>query len=531
MTFPARRVWISAGVILVAALCGALVGYFLGRLLTLRSATDQLSREAAYAIQESVAYSRDAHEVLDAMNAAPKPFCSLADLQYLSRILYSSHFLKEIDRLHNNKILCSTSQGRADPEGTQLPKPDFTGIDGVKVYQNPPSFRLNYVTVTGLQDGDSLVILNPFISSLRASSHPHQMVTVIGPDQKTSGTSTKQIPGFTSQMLSRDSDFTLGDTLYSTRCSQQYFTCVTLYISTKEALQADPLLQHGNLLLGAGAGALLGLLLSMVHRRSRDMGNQLRRAIRADKLDIVYQPIVEMATGRILGAEALARWTDDHGFQVSPEIFVRVAEERGFVGELTSLVLRRAVRDFAEILRSRQAFHISVNVAASDLSDPTFLPSLDAVLTRAGVSAPSVAIEITERSTARKQDARDSINHLRQRGHSVQIDDFGTGYSSLSYLQELAIDAIKIDRAFTQTIGTESVTSGILPQILAMAEALNLQVIVEGVETEQQAEYFTGPLKARSAQGWLYGRPISAAKFRQLLTEEHERIGLANNQK
>jgi hypothetical protein len=113
----------------------------------------------------------------------------------------------------------------------------------------------------------------------------------------------------------------------------------------------------------------------------------------------------------------------------------------------------------------------------------------------------------------------ESIRELRRRGHRIFIDDFGTGYSSLSYLLYLSVDTIKIDKAFTRAIGTESVTVAILPQIMAMAKSLNLEVVVEGIETEQQALYFSTKPRV-FGQGWLYGHPISAEEFSQLLDEK-----------
>jgi sensor c-di-GMP phosphodiesterase-like protein len=201
-------------------------------------------------------------------------------------------------------------------------------------------------------------------------------------------------------------------------------------------------------------------------------------------------------------------------------VFVRIAEERGFVGEITQLVLRHAIREFGETLRNQPSFRLSINVAAADLVDPAFLPMLDQVLKKAAVPATSLAIEITEGSTARREGAIETIRSLRQRGHSVHIDDFGTGYSSLAYLHELSVDAIKIDRSFTQAIGTDAVMVGILPQILSMAEALNLEVIAEGIETSIQAEYFATADRGVVAQGWLFGRPAPADAFLKLLVED-----------
>jgi sensor c-di-GMP phosphodiesterase-like protein len=186
-------------------------------------------------------------------------------------------------------------------------------------------------------------------------------------------------------------------------------------------------------------------------------------------------------------------------------------------------VVRHALRDFKDILRLNPNFRLSVNVTGSDLADAAFLPMLERSLEDAGVEARQLAIEITESSTARTSTAIDAIHQLRQRGHSVQIDDFGTGHSSLAYLKDLAVDTIKIDKAFIQAIGTESVTLVILPQILSLAKALNLRVIVEGIETEEQAAYFTGEGKTVYGQGWLFGRPVPAADFHRALAKNRKK--------
>jgi sensor c-di-GMP phosphodiesterase-like protein len=237
---------------------------------------------------------------------------------------------------------------------------------------------------------------------------------------------------------------------------------------------------------------------------------------------VEYQQIVSLASGRIVGAEALARWTDEEGFAVGPDVFVKIAEQHGFVGSITRLVVRHMLRDFAGTLRAHPDFRVCINVAATDLADSRFQPMLERALKRAGVAARSVVLEITESSTARHEVAIAAILCLRQRGHSVHIDDFGTGYSSLSYLHELSVDAIKIDRSFTRSIGTEAVTATILPQILAMAEALHHQVIVEGIETRQQADYFAALAQPIFGQGWLFGRAVSASAFHSLLEEEEK---------
>jgi sensor c-di-GMP phosphodiesterase-like protein len=201
-------------------------------------------------------------------------------------------------------------------------------------------------------------------------------------------------------------------------------------------------------------------------------------------------------------------------------VFVNLAMERGFVGLITELVIRRSLRDFAETLRIYPDFQLSINVAAADLADPAFLPMLEENVTQARVVPRSLAIEITESSAVRYAVAMETILLLRHRGYAVHLDDFGTGYSSLAYLNELSVDAIKIDRSFTRAIGTDSVIGSIMPQILAIAEALHLEVIVEGIETEPQVAYFANASGRLYAQGWLFGHPVSIDEFLRILIED-----------
>jgi sensor c-di-GMP phosphodiesterase-like protein len=519
-----QRVLITMVATMVAAACGFLAAYWIGREIALRLTASKLSGEAVLALDESAEFSRDAHAAVVAMNNARNPDCSSEDLQFLHNILYRSYLLKEIGRLHGNRIACSTTLEHMH-SAAELPKPDSIGNDGVKVYRDPPGFRLPDAPVTILQDGDTYVVLNMQINNLRNHAPVRILTTVIGPVQNQPEAPAGSSAQPTRLQLTSNGDFRVGQILYSTRCSTLSIdsVCLTASLPVPEALQDNNGERKALLALGGPAGGLFGFVVALFYRRNRNLDHQLRRAIRKDTMRVEYQQIVSLASGRIMGAEALARWTDEEGFAVGPDIFVKIAEEHGFVDSITRLVVRHVLHDFAATLRARPDFRVSINVAATDLADPQFLPMLEYALKQAGVSARSVVIEITENSTARYEVAIAAILRLRQRGHSVHIDDFGTGYSSLSYLHELSVDAIKIDRSFTRSIGTEAVIAAILPQILPMAKTLHLQVIVEGIETRQQAVYFAATAQPILGQGWLFGRAVTADAFHSLLAEEENR--------
>jgi sensor c-di-GMP phosphodiesterase-like protein len=511
-----QRVLITLAATAITAAFGTGVGYLFGRALTLRVAEAKLLRDATYIAEQGNAFSSESRAMLATLNASPYQFCSEAEIAYFRKLIFQAEYLRDAGRMRNGVITCSAAMGHSDLPLEQV-KPDLSQPDGTLVFGDLPPFRSGNSQGLLLQRGDSYVVYSPHLLENQGATSSRIIYTPtissIPPDER-AGSDLSQA---SAKIFTANGQARLGDSLYVTRCSSNYFKCASATISIAEALAND----HVHTTLGAAfgglIGALCGLFTSLLYRRNRSIEHQLRRAIARDKIRLVYQPIVDLASRRIMGAEALARWNDEEGFAVAPDVFVRIAEERGFVGELTRLVVRQALRDFAEIIKEYPEFRLSINVAAADLSDPAFLPMLDQSLKLAGVHAKNLAIEITESSTARHQMAKEAMLRLRQQGHSVHVDDFGTGYSSLSYLHDLSIDTIKIDRSFTQAIGTQAVTIGILPQILAMASVLNLDVIVEGIETAQQASYFAEADSSIRAQGWLFGRPVPVGEFRTVL--------------
>jgi sensor c-di-GMP phosphodiesterase-like protein len=524
MFIPKKGLWVFATALSLMAALGAGTGYLLGRGQIRQAAQAKLAQSSIELEQELKLVSKEQHSVLDALKASPYLPCSEAEVAWFRQLIFHAVRLKDAGRMHDGKIECSAILGRENLPLTQF-KPSFMSSDGTKGYIDLPPYFSGEAQVYSRQDGGFYVVEDPNYSLYLQGLKKNSEISSFATAHPMGGPSTSLAHRLPGAVIDRPWQGSVGDTLYATRCRSGNFpTCITSYGSFSVALTAG----RGEVLLytllGALTGALLGLTYILVYQSSRNMSQQLRRAIRRDRLRLVYQPIVDLASGRIVGAEALARWTDEDGFAVSPEVFVHIAEERGFVGDLTRLVVRHALRDFSEILRSNPDFRLNINATAADLADAKFLPMLEHFLAGAEVAAHSLAIEVTESSTANKQTAREAIHELRRRGHSVQIDDFGTGHSSLAYLKDLDVDGIKIDKAFTQAIGTKAVTEGILPQLLAMAHKLNLQVIVEGIETQQQADYFVGSEKPVGGQGWLFGRPMAASEFYGIFVKDKENV-------
>ena len=512
MSLKWRRRLSIAALALLGTVLGATSGYWLGRVTLLRSANVGLSSYASDLIHHAEEYSRELGEIRSAFNPSPYPYCSQQEITAMQAMTFRSLQVKEIGRVHDGKFDCSAFLGRRDPP---LPMPPITMTlsSGVHVYSNAVLTFAGSARGTILEFGGVDVVLSPNAFDHWSRPHLRFMVVLVN---RTTGQMVQiagspldvDLPWIVAQKVKRT-----GGILYRARCSVQTAVCIV----TAEAAQ-DVLLGNRPLLteyagMGGVAGFGLGLAIGLFYLRSIGLTQQLRRAVRKDALQLVYQPILKLPSGDCAGAEALARWTDEDGRSVSPEIFIRIAEERGFVGDITSFVLRRAVHDVGAILRSHPELTLSINIAASDLEGDNLFVLLDRHVRRTGINPRQIALELTERSTANLTVLREAVLRLHHEGYQVHIDDFGTGFSSLAYLHELAVDAIKVDRAFTRTIGTDAVTASILPQILSLAESMQVDVIVEGVETEEQAEYLIGTGKVIQAQGWYFGKPVVATEL------------------
>ncbi|MBB5190517.1 sensor c-di-GMP phosphodiesterase-like protein [Silvimonas terrae] len=273
-------------------------------------------------------------------------------------------------------------------------------------------------------------------------------------------------------------------------------------------------------------GVVLGLaiaagLLMYIRSRSSLVG-QLRYAIRRRQLQVHYQPIVDLATRRCIGAEALVRWPQARDVMVRPDVFVPLAEDNQLIQPLTDLVLDLVCKDMATLLQLRSDLYVSINLAAIDLSTDRFCAVLKRTLAACSIEPQRIAIEATERGFMHAQTAVGIIQQLRQMGHRVLIDDFGTGYSGLSYLQTFQVDVLKIDKSFIDTVGTEAATASVAPHIVEIGHSLHLKMIAEGVESEAQAAWLVAH-GVQSGQGWLFGKPMPAQAFLDYLNNERQR--------
>ena len=503
-----------AGIVLLGIAAGLSVAYEIARVVQLREGRHQLQNYAGRTLLSGEKVADAMSDAIKTFSSSKAPFCSDEDIAAMRNYVYNAPDIGDLGRFKDGELDCTSGVGRAGMP-MAIPKGDLV-IDGVEIFQRRP-LLISPKSVGFIVESNGVsVVINP--DGYKRLDEPPMFYSGMLYDRRAG----RLYPEFAHTVPLTAAQILAGKLLlakgifYLPVCSRRVPLCVVAAEPYGALMARSKTLFVDFLIGGSLLGAVLGLVMVQLLRGQRSMEKQLRRALRTGALTTVYQPIVDLQTGAIVGAETLVRWINEDGESVRPDVFVALAEERGFAGQTTRLVTRRVMSELGDLLAEGR-LRVTLNIASQDLDDPEFHGYLQGCLADAGVQPSSIGLELTERSTAMRKMAVGTLATLKSTGHMVYIDDFGTGYSSLSYLHQLDVDAIKVDRVFTQTVGTGAVTASVVPQILAMAEQLDLLVVVEGIETEEQAQYFRAAGRGILGQGWLYGKPVPAAQFRKLV--------------
>nr|MBC8159514.1 EAL domain-containing protein [Alphaproteobacteria bacterium] len=260
-----------------------------------------------------------------------------------------------------------------------------------------------------------------------------------------------------------------------------------------------------------------------LNKRAHDrliMENQLRHALEKGEFQIHYQPMIDLRTGEIVAAEALLRWTNAELGSIGPDIFIPLAEEIGLIGSIGAWVLQTASRQVGEWRRKGLSLpRISINVSGRQFHDGALLNVVRNSIDDAGAAPESLELEITENLLmADTAEITENLAKLRDTGVRLSIDDFGTGYSSLSYLRRFPVNCLKIDKSFVQDATIVEGDAKLVEAIINMARSLNLEVVAEGVETDEQVEFLRSH-GCEFAQGYYFSKPVSAEEFARIFAD------------
>lgn len=292
--------------------------------------------------------------------------------------------------------------------------------------------------------------------------------------------------------------------------------------SNEHAEDAELLIQNADVAMskakerGGNTYQIFTQSMGIQYEHELRLRNKLQKAIEKEAFEVYFQPYVAANSGKIIGAEALVRWPQTDGSFIPPTEFIAIAEQTGQIVPLSHLILRQALKQLGQ-LRVPEHFVLSINLSVKQFQRESIIPTISELAAENHIPLHQLQFELTE--SVMVDDAQKVITELaelRTIGCHVAIDDFGTGFSSLAYLSKLPVDVLKIDREFTRSIYSDPASQTICKAIIKMAHGLNKMIIVEGIETQEQSDFFTRE-GCMGLQGYLFYKPMPFKEFRKLL--------------
>jgi sensor c-di-GMP phosphodiesterase-like protein len=433
--------------------------------------------------------------------------CSERSLALMRRLDLRSTNLQAIGYMSGNRLLCSSLGTEA--AGITLGPPDVVRPNGVKIRNDvvfPFAPATSFIVV---EYGNYVAVIHKDTAFAVTSGVEHAALALIGtPGRQVLAKRGTIDPRWADALPpGRRASAVTGDNVVARIVSSRYHLMAMAAVPIAQLNARVTSLVWELVPVGFLVGVMMALGVYYIARSRAAMPSVIKGGLRRDEFFLMYQPVIELGTGRWVGAEALIRWRRLDGEVVHPDEFISVAENNGLITRITNRVVQLVRRDAGLLFQLHPDFHVGINLAPEDLHDQRTIGLLTHLLEEMHGGPGNLVVEATERGFTDPATAGPVIRALRAAGIKVAIDDFGTGYSSLASLQSLEVDYLKIDKAFVDTLGTDAATGAVVLHIIEMAKALNLQMIAEGVSTEVQA----ATLRERGvqyAQGFLYAKPM-----------------------
>jgi sensor c-di-GMP phosphodiesterase-like protein len=439
--------------------------------------------------------------------------CSVEDIEAMYQTAFAISPIKEIAIVAPNGQAFCTSLGL--PFGRQetvsrpvmTSAPDFV-IEVVRIAgRSDPLVRVRHIAANGRESLAALLpadLLLPKVSPNAEAFRTYARLTT------RDGTLIEEGGAALTDDESAD------DRIVFHERSNDYGLVVTTSMS-RAALDAS----HAGLRLAGPATGLVILLtvvaLRAYARRRKNPIVEIEHALKANEFLPYFQPILDIASGRLVGAEVLMRWRKSDGTIVAPASFIPLAESSGLIFDLTRALIRRACREVGTAIGRRPGMMISFNMTAKHFLDDATVSEVHDLFGASPIALSQVVLEVTERQPLDDlATARRVIASLQGLGVRVAIDDVGTGHGGLSYLLKLGVDIIKIDKFFIDAIGTERYSTTIIKSLCELARGMRMEIIAEGVENFSQVSYLRAQ-GVRYAQGYAFAPPLPCASFLQLL--------------
>ncbi|MBB6086526.1 EAL domain-containing protein [Wenzhouxiangella marina] len=497
-------IWLAAAAFSVV---GALFGWWVAeRLDQARTATliDQSTQRVLERLDDIIG---EALDVFDSLAARGHAHCSEAQIQDMRTLLFEARYLRDIGGVRGYSLYCSTALGSLEePYHSTAPPLRLDGGIGLRTDRTVLASAKLRSMVVERGDFNALVDSRQVIDLVTGLDQAHIEVAV-------ASDSPRQWLPFS--LLTRPDNGVFRSRPESrAQCSEQTGICarIRLGLSKPAATGATHAVIAG---LGGALGGSLFMIAVSLWRQRNTPERALRQALKEGWIRPAYQPIVTLPGRKLAAFEALARWKNERGQTVPADQFIPLAESQGLIREVSAVMIRSIGEELGDWLAAQPQLRLTLNISPDELSDPSLVGQIERHLLARGIQPGQIVLEITERTMLAGEASRASIERLAAMGLTLFADDFGVGYCGLAYLNELDIHGIKICQQLTAAVATDSPKAVLVPRVTEMARELGLEVVIEGVETQEQRDALAA-LEPVLVQGWLFAREVDAEQLKRL---------------
>ncbi|MBB1442190.1 EAL domain-containing protein [Pseudoalteromonas sp. SG43-3] len=503
---------------IIAVLTGVLV-FITGCIILLNFAAQQLTAQtksdAEYILTHVEGAIAERRRILTPLNKLAFKQCDNTTLLEMRRALFDAKYVIDIGFFKDNQLVCTTGAGLLSKPINDK-QPDFIRDDEqVRVRFEPELYLLLFserpMEVIIVRQGDYNLIMQ---------STPFTNIGITVPDwevvYKTPNT-LHHLAGKEDLYLQVKNNvfFPYETNLVCSSASSQY--CVVVHLPWSLFFSNNHLLLIISLILTCLAGISSALIVDARIAARRSINQRIRKGLKKGSFYWTYQPIICLQSGKLIGCEVLARFEDKYGV-LFPDEFIPVIRKNNLTWTFTEAMIATTIKELTSIEVLPEGFKVSLNIFPCDveLGNVSLLPQIKELTNSRFI----ICLEITEDEYLDTSIAHAHFRTLVESGFNLSLDDFGTGYSNLRNLQNLSFHQLKIDRTFVQDITTEGLKASMIPNIMELVHKFNYTCVAEGIETTEQ-EAILKTAGVHYGQGWKYGKPMAASKFKNYITNQH----------
>lgn len=469
--------------------------------------TDQEMEEYSLSLLDKLeAFLKNGEKKLDEINSLSLSTCSADTIDKLKLLNFNHSLIKNIAWLDkDNNEICSSMHGRHQDK-----------LEGVKPYilLNSVNYWFNQIAdqsnpkshhfVMGKGNSRINMHLNIIFNSY-LKMRPYLKAQILSKDRVVS---SSKLTNMTSLSLLNEDEWKVKKTMSS---FESFSVIVARNKGNINLTILESFIDYLKV-MSLVSILLCFFLYCFVKKRQKSFKLKMVEGFKKDEFIPYFQPIIDAKTRKCVGAEVLTRWIRSDGEFISPMEFIPAAERYGLITTLTQRIIVKALKGVGLFLAQHPEHYISINLSLDDLNDNSVYNLLIKEIKHYKLSSRQIRIELTERQFIDRECSISALHRYREAGFKIYVDDFGTGYSSLAYLKDLPLDTLKIDKVFVDSLVDKSASSSVTKHIIDMAKTLNLDLVAEGVETEQQSKHLQA-LGVNVMQGWLYSKALPSVDW------------------